>query len=314
MPEQIIGEIALSGSSKLIFSVSEWKGRSFASVRKFVATQRYEGPTNSGLVMNKQLLHELIVTIATLERSLPSNEEHEFKRIPKGDTEYLKIGTLPADDEGLPLVDVREFVDRLRYQGPTKRGFRFRWNLLAEVLACLREQAKIIGEYEKNEVTLFGPDTFEEPQKTVPNETCVKRENSIADLIGEEIKLFPNAFLGSTSGKGTPISLPDCPLRLEQDNTGNYYLRTDEEQFCVVRNPAEANFMIYAQMRGLSKVTVPEPMINVFKAVKAYENYARAVQTKLIAKVMKKVGQRSIAEYEARKKMDEAGLPWLHSE
>jgi hypothetical protein len=314
MPEQIIGEIALSGSSKLIFSVNEWKGRSFASVRKFVATQRYEGPTKSGLAMNKQLLHELTATLVTLERSLPPKEEHEFKRIPKGDTEYLKVATLPADDEGLPLVDVREFVDTHRYQGPTKRGFRFRWNLLAEVLACLREQDKIIGEYEKNEVTLFGPDTFEEPQKTAPNEICVPPENGIADLIGEEIKLFPSGFLSSIPNKVNTISLPDAPLRLEQDNAGNYYLRTDEEQFCVVRNPAEANFIIYAQMRGLSKVTVPEPMINVFKAVKAYENYARTVQTRLISKIIKKVGQRSVAEYEARKKMSEVGLPWLFSE
>lgn len=314
MPEQTIGEIALSGSSKLIFTVNEWQGRLFASVRKFVATQRYAGPTKSGLAMNKLLLRELTATLSTLELSLPPKEEHEFKRIPKGDTEYLKVATLPADDEGLPLVDVREFVDTPRYQGPTKRGFRFRWNLLAEVLACLREQAKIIGENERNESSLFGPKAFAEPSDVAPEQTRVSHENGVADLVGEEIKPFPSAFLGGTPGKGTTISLPDTLLRLEQDNAGNYYLRTDEGQFCVVRNPAEANFIIYAQMRGHSEVTIPETMINVFKAVKAYENYARNIQTKLIGKIMKKVGQRSVAEYEARKKMDEAGLPWLHSE
>jgi hypothetical protein len=55
-------------------------------------------------------------------------------------------------------------------------------------------------------------------------------------------------------------------------------------------------------------------MIDVFKCVKSYENYVRTVQMKLTAKVLKKVGQASIADYETRKMMSEAGLPWLDSE
>lgn len=309
MPEQTIGEIALSGNSKLIFTVSNWQGRSFASVRKFVATQRYEGPTKSGLVMNTMLLREITATLATLERSFPPNREHEFKRIPKGDKEYVKVATLPSDDGGLPLVDVREFVDTPRYQGPTKGGFRFRWNLLAEVLVFLCAQSKTMAESETDETTLF-----KEPPDVAPEQTQISHENGIVDLVNEEIKPFPSAFLIGTPDNGITINLPDTPLRLVQDNAGKYYLRTGEGQFCVVRNPAEGNFIIYAQMRGNSEVTVPETMINVFRAVKAYENYTRTIQVKLIAKVMKKVGQQSVAEYEARKKMDEAGLPWLHSE
>ncbi len=314
MADQTIGEIALGESTKLIFNVSEWRGRQFAGVRKFVATQKYEGWTKAGLSMPRNLLRALLDTLTALERSLPPKEEHEFKRIPKGDTEYVKVMTLPPDDEGLPLVDVREYVDKPTYQGPTKSGVRFRWNLLPDVLACLREQAKVIGDNERSEPTLFGPGAFADPEEPKPAPCAGAHENGISDLVGEAIKAFPAEFLDGAHGKGQTLSLPEDPLRLEQDNGGRYPLRTQECQFCAVRNPAEANFIIYAQLRGHCEVVLPSAMIQIFKAVKSYENYVRSVQTRLVAKVMKKAAQHSVAEYEARKKMGEAGLPWLASE
>jgi hypothetical protein len=314
MADQTIGEVELGESAKLVFSVSEWRGRQFAGVRKFVVTQKYEGPTKSGLSLPRNLLHAVLETLAALEQSLPSKEEHEFKRIPKTDTEYVKVTTLPPDDDGLPLVDVREFVDKPTYQGPTKSGVRFRWNLLPEVLACLSEQAKVVGENERNEPTLFGPGAFAPPEDPNPPRTSTTHENGLSELVGEEVKSFPDQFLDGDPDKGKAIQLPDTPLRLEQDNSGNYFLKTEDCPFRAVRNPAEGNFIIYAQMRGQTDVALPSAMIHIFKAVKAYENYVRTVQTRLIAKVMKKVCQHSVAEYEARKKMGEAGLPWLITE
>jgi hypothetical protein len=315
MADQIIGEILLGGSTKLIFSMSEWRGRSFANVRKFVATQKYSGATKSGLVMEKKLLRELTGALSELENSLPSQIEQEIKRIVKNRTDYIKITTLPAEDgEKLPAVDVREFVDAPTYQGPTKRGIRFRWNLLPDVLACFRKQLVIIGEEERNEPSLFGTsffaDPYEEPQKTYRSTPS----NGIVELLGEAVKLFPDAFLDGAPSGGNRMKIPEDTLLLDQDNAGNYCLKTNGYVFCTVRNPAEGNFIIYSQMRGHRNIVIPSTMINVFKSVKAYENYVRSVQNKLITKVLKRVGQRSVADYEARKKMAEAGLPWLVSE
>jgi hypothetical protein len=314
MEDQTIGEIPLQGSSKLIFTVSEWRGRPFASVRKFVATQKYEGPTKSGMALNKGLLREIIGVLATLEQSLPAKTEAEIKRIPKNETDYIKIATLPADDgETLPAVDMREFVESASYQGPTKRGIRFRWNVLPDVLACFREQMKAIGEGERNEPSLFGTGAFAEPVEEVHKHSPVGQAEGLADFIGEPVKMFPAEFLDNTPGEGNHLTLPEIPLRLDQDKGGNFHLKSEEGSFCPVRNPAEGNFIIYSQLRGHKQIVVPKAMINVFKAVKAYENYVRSFQAKLIAKVLKKVGQRSVAEYEAKKKMGDAGLPWLSS-
>lgn len=314
MADQIIGEIIIGANTKLIFTISEWRGRFFANVRKFIYGQKYEGPTKSGLVLNKNLLRELNINLIALEKSLPHQNEHEYKHIPKSDTEYIKITTIPADNDDLPAVDVREFVDTPGYQGPTKRGIRFKWNLLPDVLACFRKQLKVIVEGELHEPTLFGTGFFADPIEEQPEQNKDTHENSITNILGEGIKSFPISFLNERACIGTQINLPDNPLRLEQDNTGCYYLSTDENTFCTVRNPTEANFIIYAQMQGCTQVIVPQNMIDVFKIVKAYENYARMVQKKLVMKIMKKVGQRSVADYEARKKMSEVGFPWLNEE
>jgi hypothetical protein len=265
--------------------------------------------------MDKKLLREVTGALSELERSLPAQTEQEIKRIPKNGKDYIKIATLPAEDgENLPAVDVREFVDSPAYQGPTKHGIRFRWNLLPDVLACFRKQMKVICESERNEPSLFGTGAFAEPDEEPQKASQSVQSDDIDELLGAAVKLFPDAFLDGAPSGGNRMTIPEDPLQLDQDNAGNYHLKTDECVFCAVRNPSEGNFIIYSQMRGHRSIVVPKTMIHVFKSVKAYENYVRSVQTKLIAKVLKKVGQRSVAEYEARKKMGEAGLPWLLSE
>ena len=192
---------------------------------------------------------------------------------------------MPDEDSGgLPLVDIREFIDTPRYQGPTKRGIRFRWNLLPEVLACLREQAKVIGENEKSEPSLFGLGLIEQGEKPEEKEGSFTAA-SLAELLGEDLKQFPADFLADSTVKSTRIKLPEALLRLEQDNTGAYVLKTEEGFFAKVRNPAEANFIIYAQLRGHNEVLLPNEMVQTFRTVKAYENLPAQSSFKAVCQI-----------------------------
>ena len=307
--DSTVGTVLLSGSSTLVFSVSQWRGKYWANVRKFIATQKYQGPTKSGLTLNRNLLQELVTTLARLEKTIPPQGESEFKTIAKSDAEHIRIGTLPDEQSGdLPWVDIREFIDTPRYQGPTKRGIRFRWNLLPDVLACFREQAEVIQDNEKSQPTLFGisslesiGDLNEESQPT--GATCIPA------FLGEDLKEFPDDFLDSSVEKGACVELPETPLRLEQESTGTYLLRTEDDFFIKVRNPAEANFLIYAQLRGHREVLMPKEMIHIFRTVKAYENYLRILRSKLFAKLLRKAQQESVATYETDKLFRSLGLP-----
>jgi hypothetical protein len=105
MSDIVVGSLSLGTSSKLVFSVSQWRGNSFANIRKFVTTQKYEGPTKSGLFLGKLLHGELVTALTRLEKTIPSQEQSEIKRIPKSDSEYIKITILPADEvDSFPAV------------------------------------------------------------------------------------------------------------------------------------------------------------------------------------------------------------------
>ena len=64
-------------------------------------------------------------------------------------------------------------------------------------------------------------------------------------------------------------------------------------------------------MVGHKEVTPPKEMINIFKAVKAYENYVRSLRARLFAHLLKKARQDSVANYETDKLLNSLGLPKL---
>jgi hypothetical protein len=259
------------------------------------------------------LLGELIAVLARLERTIPPKTEQEFQVIPKSATERIRIATLPDQEtDGLPSIDIREYVDTPNYQGPTKSGIRFLWNLLPDVLTCLREQLKLLDEIEQAEPSLLTPDPIKHDQAQ-RGDPGLSGPVVLAKLLGANLKQFPLDFSGNSALEGKRIKLPDVPLRLEQDNTAAYILKTDDGVFCEVKNPAEGNFLIYAQMRGLAEVALPKEMISIFRTVKAYENYVRETRVKLLARLLKQTPQRSVAEYEADKLFRECGLPNLQA-
>ncbi len=181
---------------------------------------------------------------------------------------------------------------------------------MPEVVACLQGQAKVIDEKEKSELSLFGPGAFGPKEnsggKPGPTDTA-----SLFQLLSEDLKKFPDDFLDDVRGKGTRMKLPEEPLRLEQDSAGVHVLKTEDGIFAKVRNPAEGNFILYAQLRGHLEFLLPKEMIEIFKTVKAYENYVRNLRSRLFAKLFKMARQESIADYETDKFFQSLGLPKL---
>jgi hypothetical protein len=309
--DDTVGVVSLGGASSLVFSISRWRGKCLANVRKFVATQKYEGPTKAGLILDRKLLRELLEALARLEKTIPDKEEKVFDTLVKRGTANIRITIVPVvETDGLPWVDIREFSDTPAYQGPTKRGIRFRWNLLPDVLACFREQANTIDENEKDQPTLFGFEASgEDGYEKEP--TGASHAAYLDALLGENLKEYPRDFLSSRAVESTHFALPDNPLCLEQDGCGTYVLKNADGMFAPVRNPTEGKFLIYCQLRGHREAALPTEMIDIFKAVKAYENYLRRLRSKLFACLLKKAGQESVANYETDKLFRSLGLPKL---
>jgi len=145
MSEIKIGRISLNESSWLEFTIRDWKGENYACIRKFVDTDRYSGPTKSGLNLHRQGLAKLLEAVRRLKEDIPGREEKEFCRLAKSDENEIVVCIIPPKDSGsFPAVDIREFVDTPGYTGPTKKGIRFSWDRLNEVAELMEEQGKCI--------------------------------------------------------------------------------------------------------------------------------------------------------------------------
>jgi len=115
------------------------------------------------------------------------------------------------------------------------------------------------------------------------------------------------------STKTRTIQLPSEPIKVAQLPDGRYVVRSDFGFCQPVRDPAEGNFLVYAHLRGERSVALPEQMIVIFRAVKAYENYVRELRHTLLQAYERKSGYRPAAEHQAREVFRAHGLPWLES-
>lgn len=313
MSAETVGTIELSSSSRLVFTVSWWKGRQYANVRKHVDSSRYSGPTKSGLAMLGDILVALIECLERLNAEVPGAEQMTFARMPKRDDSEIVVSVIPPDDlQGLPSVDIREYVNSSNYQGPTKKGIRFAWDKLPEFKTLLESQAKQMGATEKAQPTLF-PEVQPEWVKAAEEASRPKsptRDAVLSELVPDGPKDFPSEFVSGKAATQT-LDLPKEPISVVQHPAGEYVVESNFGFCHSVRNPTEGNFIVYAFLRGHRLVQVPNQMIDIFKAVKAYENYLRDLRHVLLQAYERKSGHRPMAEHRAKEDFVSLGLPWL---
>lgn len=212
---------------------------------------------------------------------------------------------------GLPSVDIREYVDADNYRGPTRKGVRFGWDKLLEFIGILETQARHLGATAKAEPILFPearPDWVKRADK-VGTETKRSPDSVVCSVIPGGVKDFPADFLDKER-KTTQLTLPPEPIGVAVLPGGAYVVKSDFGFSHKVRNSTEGNFIYYAYLRGHRSVSIPTEMIEIFRAVKAYENYLRDMRHALLQAYAQKSGHRALAEHQAREVFKLYGLPW----
>jgi hypothetical protein len=284
-----------------------------AHVRKFVSSEKYEGPTKSGVAMRGTVLMSVIDALTQLKADSPGAQEKQFAKVHKAGDIDIIITVIPPDDlKALPSVDVREYVDSETYTGPTKKGVRFPWDKLTEFIGLLETQARQLGSGEKVQPVLF-TDAHPSWVKDVEKAGADKGHGSdsvLQELLPQGPKAFPSEFLDGVK-KTMNLELPAEPISVVVLPGGKHAVQSDLGFRHDVRNPSEGNFIYYAQLRGLKTATVPTVMIEVFRAVKAYENYLRDLRHALLKAYERKSGHRPMAEHQTREVFKSYGLPWV---
>jgi hypothetical protein len=311
--DDVVGTIQLNRSTSLVFAVKPWKGRKFAHVRKFVSGERYEGPTKSGLAMNGDVLVSVVEALNRLRAEPPGAEEKQFAKVHKGGDTDIAITVIPPDDlKSLPSVDIREYVESASYTGPTKKGVRFAWDKLTDFIGLLKTQAQELGASELAEPILFpeARPSWVEKSAQIDRPTGPGGDSVIQSLLPDGPKEFPGGFFDA-SKETTTLDLPVEPISAVVLPGGKHAVQTNFGFHHEVRNQTEANFILYAHLRGLKVVSVPTIMFDVFRTVKAYENYVRQLRSALLEAYERKSGHRPMAEHQTREAFKRYGLPWI---
>jgi hypothetical protein len=283
-----------------------------AHVRKFVSGAKYEGPTKAGLVMGGDVLMSVIEVLTRLRAEVPGAENKQFAKVHKGGDTDIIVSVIPPDDlKSLPSVDVREYVDAENYTGPTKKGVRFAWDKLPEFIGILETQARQLGGTAKSQPVLFPearPGWVQQAEKAGTDKKP-SGDSVLQELLPEGPKDFPGEFLGGK--KAVKLELPAEPVSVVAIPGGGHAVQSDFGFRHDVRNPAEGNFVYYAFLRGHRTVSIPTEMIEIFRAVKAYENYLRDLRHALLQAYERKSGHRPMAEHQTKEVFKSHGLPWV---
>ena len=301
----------MSAGARLVFALGTWHGEPRASIRKWVATQRYTGPTKSGFSLTGNHLEQLHATLRQLTGALPENDTI-VATVGRSRTSGMRISIVAPDEESrLPSVDVREFVDTPEYQGPTKQGIRFPWDKLAQVVEFMEVQLTAIGKAAHGE-----PGFFRELQGVLITDAqhapdAPPPPAAIEVLLPTDLKSFPDAFLPPKAADFSTHQLPEESLELRQTRDGGLSVGSDGGFEHAVRNESEAKFFLYAHQSGVRKLKLPTEMIHIFGTVSRYETYARDLKRELEIKLIRQCGNRPLAEYQTRQLLTARGIPLL---
>ena len=146
-PLKEFGSIELAESARVRFYVDAYKGHPYASIRTFIDSDSYSGPTKSGVTLNPDLLAKTITELEKLPKEPATTEDVELARLAKrtGLDIVVRI-TIYRDTTG---IDLREWVDDGAYKGWSKRGVRIPYGELESILRCLKEMLVFLREYRK---------------------------------------------------------------------------------------------------------------------------------------------------------------------
>ena len=284
-----------------------------AHIRKFVSGSKYEGPTKAGFAMAGDVLVSVIEALNHLKAEAPGVDEKQFAKLHKSGDIEIVITVIPPDDlKALPSVDVREYVDSESYSGPTKKGVRFAWDKLPEFIGILQTQARQLQATEEAQPILFPeaqPGWVKQTEKTGPDRKP-HQDSVLHELLPHGPKDFPCEFLNGKE-KVAKLELPTEPISVVVLPGGRHAVQSDFGFRHEVRNPTEGNFLYYTQLRGHRCVSIPTEMIELFRAVKAYENYLRDLRHALLQVYERKSGHRPMAEHKTRQVFMSYGLPWV---
>ncbi len=141
---QIIGVLPIDEGSEIKISVDSFKGHKYISVRKYLKSETYTGPTKAGITLSPEMINKISQTINELPDDITKIEDKELGRFAKrkGLNIVLRISSY-MNSKGL---DLRQYQEDSAYTGWTKKGIRLPLEKLKEIKELFAKTAAYFAE------------------------------------------------------------------------------------------------------------------------------------------------------------------------
>jgi len=135
-----IGAIDLGGGEEIKFTVDSFKGHKYVSVRKYLKSDTYTGPTKAGITLSPEITGKVNAAVAALPADINAIGDMELGKYAK--KQGLSIILRISSYQNTKGIDIRQWQEDEAYTGWTKKGIRLPLEKLAEIKAMFAKLAK----------------------------------------------------------------------------------------------------------------------------------------------------------------------------
>ncbi len=117
-----IGSLVLDDGNEIKFSVDSYRGHKYVSVRKYLKTDTYSGPTKAGITLSPEIVAKIALALNTLPQDAAQIQDGELGKYAK--RQGLSIVLRVSSYMGSKGIDLRQWQEDDAYKGWTKKGIR----------------------------------------------------------------------------------------------------------------------------------------------------------------------------------------------
>ena len=136
-----IGSIKIDEGNEIRFSVDAYKQSRYLSVRKYLKSETYSGPTKAGITLTSEVVIKIAKALAALPSDINSIADGELGKYAR--RQGLAIVLRVSSFNTAKGIDIRQWQEDETYTGWTKKGIR----LPLEKLEQIKELFKLSAQY-----------------------------------------------------------------------------------------------------------------------------------------------------------------------
>ena len=139
-----IGSVKIDEGNEIKFSVDAYKQSRYLSVRKYLKSETYSGPTKAGITLTSEVVIKIAKALASLPddpNNIPDGELGKYAR-----RQGLAIVLRVSSFNTAKGIDIRQWQEDETYTGWTKKGIRLPLEQINEIKELFRLSAQYFEE------------------------------------------------------------------------------------------------------------------------------------------------------------------------